>query len=153
MGNRKYCHPLTIADSYSRYLFTAKGLYGERFIPTKQEFKRIFREYGKPRQIHTDNGRHERMHRDLKGEATRPPAYNLRAQQRKLNRFVYEYNNERPHAALELETPESVHMRSRREYRDKVEEWFYPAHFLLGYFEEQTLRIQDEIGRLKRNYV
>ncbi len=24
---------------------------------------------------------------------------------------------------------------------------------LLGYFEEQTLRIQDEIGRLKRNYV
>ncbi len=137
------------------------------FVPTKQEFKRVFREYGKPRQIHTDNGRpfgavqaskrltrlsvwflehdiepvysdpahpeqngrYERMHRDLKGEATRPPAYNQRAQQRKLNRFVHEYNNERPHATLELETPGSVHMRSRREHRDKVEEWFYPAHF------------------------
>ncbi len=69
------------------------------------------------------------MQRDLKREATRSPAYNLRAQQRKLNSFVYEYNNERPHAALELETPASVHMRSQREYRDKAEEWVYPAHF------------------------
>ncbi len=75
------------------------------------------------------NDRHERMHRDLKGETTRPSAYNLRAQQRKLNRFIYEYNNERPHAALELETPLSVHMSSRPEYRDKGEERFYPAHF------------------------
>ncbi len=77
------------------------------------------------RQIHTDNGRHERMYRDLKGEATRIPVYTLRAQQRTLNRFVYVYNNERPHAALEVETPESVHMRSRREYSDKVEGWIY----------------------------
>ncbi len=140
MGNQKYCHPLTIADAYSRYLFTAKGPYGESFVPTKQEFELIFREYGQPRQIQTDNGRpfvavqaiqkltklfvwflehdiepvysdpahpeqngrHERIHRNLKGEATRPPVYNLRAQQRELNIFVYEYNNERPHTALAL---------------------------------------------------
>ncbi len=35
MGNKKYCYPLTIADSYSRFVFTAKGLYGERYKPTK----------------------------------------------------------------------------------------------------------------------
>ena len=28
LGNFRYCHPLTIADSYSRYVFSAKGLYG-----------------------------------------------------------------------------------------------------------------------------
>jgi len=29
MGNKIYCHPLTIADSKSRFLFTAKGHYNE----------------------------------------------------------------------------------------------------------------------------
>lgn len=29
----------------------------------------------------------------------------------------------------------------------------YFRHKMLGYFEEETLRIQDELGRLKRNYV
>jgi len=33
------------------------------------------------------NGRHERMHRTLKAEATRPPSGNLRAQQVRFNRF------------------------------------------------------------------
>lgn len=238
MGNKKYCFPLTIADSYSRFVFTARGLYGERFKPTMQEFRRIFREYGLPLQIHTDNGkpfgavqaikrltrlsvwfieqgiepvysdpahpeqngRHERMHRDLKGEATRPPGHNLRTQQRKLNRFVHEYNYERPHAALDLKTPGSVHEYSLREYKEKIEDWDYPSYCevrrvtkngalrwrstkwvmvstslidkhvgleelgdgiwrvyfrqkMLGYFNEETLRIQDEVGRLKRNNV
>jgi transposase InsO family protein len=57
LGNTRYCYPLTIADSYSRYVFAAKGLYGERFEPTRNEFRRVFREFGLPRQIHTDNGR------------------------------------------------------------------------------------------------
>ena len=39
-----------------------------------------FIEPGKPQQ----NGRHERMHRTLKAETTRPPAGSCRAQQRKL---------------------------------------------------------------------
>ncbi|MGI9045887.1 MAG: integrase core domain-containing protein [Burkholderiales bacterium] len=46
-------------------------------------------EPGKPQQ----NGRHERMHRTLKAEAARPPAGNLRAQQRKFNGFRHEFNN------------------------------------------------------------
>ena len=33
------------------------------------------------------NGRHERMHEELKAEATRPPAYSLGPQQRKFNAF------------------------------------------------------------------
>lgn len=121
-------------------------------------------------------------------------------QQRKLNAFEREYNFDRPHAALELETLGSVHVISRRQYYDKVDEGVYPPHFqarrvcknsalrwrstkwvmistslceknvgleeigeqlwrvyfrhkMLGYLEEETLRIQDELGRLERKYV
>ncbi|MCH2231582.1 MAG: helix-turn-helix domain-containing protein [Crocinitomicaceae bacterium] len=56
MGNKIYCHPLTIADSKSRFVFTAKGHYKENFDAEKAEFKRVFRKYGIPKQIHTDNG-------------------------------------------------------------------------------------------------
>ena len=56
MGNKIYCHPLTIADSKSRYLFAAKGHYHESLKASKAEFTRVFRKYGIPEQIHTDNG-------------------------------------------------------------------------------------------------
>jgi len=67
------------------------------------------------------------MHRDLKGDATRPLGYNLRTQQRKLNKFVNEYNYERPHEALDLETPGSIHEYSPRPFKEKIKEWVYPA--------------------------
>ncbi|MGB7217178.1 MAG: integrase core domain-containing protein [Vicinamibacterales bacterium] len=54
------------------------------------------------------NGRHERMHRTLKAEATRPPSGTLQAQQVRFNRFRHEYNDERPHEALNQETPASL---------------------------------------------
>ncbi len=38
MGNRIYCHPLTIADSKSRFLFTAKAMYKEDYKSAKNEF-------------------------------------------------------------------------------------------------------------------
>ena len=163
MGNREYCHPLTVADSKSRFLFTAKAHPYERFENVKKELTRVFKEFGMPLQLHTDNGapfaspkamkrfsrlsywlidlgitpvfsdpgkpqqngRHERMHRDLKAHATRPPAYNMNSQQRKLNQFVYEYNNIRPHEALDLETPASKHLNSTRSFPDKIKPWEY----------------------------
>ena len=51
------------------------------------------------------NGRHERLHRTLKAEATRPPSGNLPAQQVRFNRFRREYNDDRPHEALGQDTP------------------------------------------------
>jgi len=123
MGNGQYCNPLTIADSYSRFLFAIVGLERPDTESSKPIFERVFREYGLPYQLHTDNGppfgnaaslrrmtmlsvwimelgitpvysdpaspqqngRHERMHRDLKAEATRPPGSSMVAQQRKFN--------------------------------------------------------------------
>jgi hypothetical protein len=60
---------------------------------------------GKPQ----DNGRHERMHRTLKAETTRPPRQTARAQQKAFERFVLEFNNERPHEALDYATPASLY--------------------------------------------
>jgi len=56
MGNKIYCHPLTIADSKSRFLFTAKGHYKETLKSAKAEFTKVFKKFGIPKQIHTDNG-------------------------------------------------------------------------------------------------
>jgi transposase InsO family protein len=60
------------------------------------------------------NGRHERMHRTLKAEATTPPEATLADQQRAFDRFRHEYNDERPHEALDQKTPASRYSPSRR---------------------------------------
>jgi transposase InsO family protein len=51
--------------------------------------------------IPQENGRHERMHRTLKEDTTKPPAASLRAQQSLFDRYVF--NNERSHEALNSE--------------------------------------------------
>lgn len=75
------------------------------------------------------NGRHERMHKTLKREATQPPAANLRAQQRKFDRFVSEYNCQRPHEALQQRPPSTVYRPSTRPYPSRVAPIQYPGHF------------------------
>jgi transposase InsO family protein len=75
------------------------------------------------------NGRHERMHRTLKAEATRPPSANLQAQQVRFNRFRREYNHERPHEALDQETPASCYRPSGRALPPHLPLLEYPGHF------------------------
>jgi transposase InsO family protein len=67
---------------------------------------------GKPQ----ENGRLERFHRTLKAETAKPPHGNIRAQQRAFDFFRKEYNQERPHEALEQQTPATLYARSRRRY-------------------------------------
>jgi transposase InsO family protein len=76
-----------------------------------------------------DNGSHERMHRTLKEEAAHPPRYSLATQQRALDRFQRCYNEERPHHALNLQTPARHYTTSPRPYPDELPELEYPAHF------------------------
>ena len=75
------------------------------------------------------NGRHERMHRTLKQETASPPAANRRAQQQAFDRFRREYNEERPHEALEMQTPSAVYARSSRAYPARVREPEYGSDF------------------------
>lgn len=76
----------------------------------------VFSDPGSPSQ----NGRHERMHRDLKARCCKPASVNLQGQNRRMNAFVKEFNEERPHEALDMATPGSFHERSVREWEDKV---------------------------------
>jgi hypothetical protein len=80
---------------------------------------------GNPQQ----NGRHERMHRTLKAETTRPPARAMRSQQVKFDRFQKEFNHVRPHEALGQNTPASVHVPSTRAMPSKLPQLEYPDRY------------------------
>lgn len=79
-------------------------------------------EPGEPQQ----NGRHERMHRTLKAETTRPAARTLRLQQNVFDRFLQEFNHERPHEALAFAVPAEFYQASLRAYPDRLEPVSYP---------------------------
>lgn len=79
-------------------------------------------ESGEPQQ----NGRHERMHRTLKAETTRPAARNLLQQQERFDCFVETYNNVRPHEALGMASPAKVYQPSSRVFVAKALD--YPLH-------------------------
>ena len=165
LGNKQYCYPLTITDYASRFIIACEGMYtnAEKYAFTV--FERVFREYGLPRAIRSDNGvpfatshgffnlsklsvwwlrlgiqierikpgnpqqngRHERMHLTLKKEATKPAGMNLLQQQEKFDRFIEEYNQQRPHQALEMKYPCELYERSHRAHKG-LEELFYPFH-------------------------
>jgi putative transposase len=73
------------------------------------------------------NGTHERMHRELKRETTRPAAATRRAQQRRFDAFRTRYNDERPHEALHDATPQSRWHPSPRPYPEQRVPPDYPA--------------------------
>jgi transposase InsO family protein len=56
LGNRKYCYPLTITDYHSRFLLACEGLDSTRSPFAFAVFERVFKEYGVPEAIRTDNG-------------------------------------------------------------------------------------------------
>jgi putative transposase len=165
-GDGRYCYPLTITDGYSRFLLSCQALSSTSVAEAKPVFTRVFKEFGLPRRIRTDNGvpfatttlarlsqlsawwvrlgilpefiepgkpaqngRHERMHRTLKAETTRPPGANLRAQQQQFNRFREEFNYERPHEALDMRTPAACYEPSPREMPHKLPPLEYPDRF------------------------
>ena len=78
-----------------------------------------------------ENGAHERMHRTLKAETTRPPAADLARQQRRFTEFRREYNEERPHEALGGDPPAARYAPSPRPYPDRLPPLEYPGHFLV----------------------
>jgi putative transposase len=95
-------------------------------------------EPGQPQQ----NGRHERMHRTLKEATAQPPQSSLRAQQKCFNRFRDEYNNERPHEALNQEPPASVYEPAPRQYPERL-----PGP--CGYPDEWEKRIVRKGGQMR----
>lgn len=56
MGNKALCYPLTIADPFSRYVLAIDALASTQIAGAKPGFERVFREFGIPRQMISDNG-------------------------------------------------------------------------------------------------
>lgn len=75
-----------------------------------------------------ENGTHERMHRELKRETTRPAADSQRAQQRRFDAFQRRYNEERPHEGIGDRTPASLWTPSPRLFPERIPPPAYPAH-------------------------
>lgn len=93
---------------------------------------------GRPQQ----NSVHERMHRTLKAEATRPAQKNNGSQQQHFESFRYGYNWLRPHKGLGLVPPAERLTPFRRSYEDmRRRELEYAPHL--------KLRRVRETGELK----
>lgn len=56
LGNGQKCYPLTVTDNYSRFLLGCEALEGTKVDPAIQVFELLFKEYGLPEAIRTDNG-------------------------------------------------------------------------------------------------
>lgn len=231
-----YCYPLTITDRYSRFLLACHAMPAINSDATRAVFEGLFRRYGLPAAIRSDNGvpfasqalgrisrlsvwwlrlgirpeliqpgkpqqngQHERMHRVLKAETTKPAAKNLKDQQRHFDAFLDEYNNVRPHQGINLVTPASLYIPSSTPMPATIPPLSYPSHFTtrlvsknggvrwnnkwlavtttcaglhvgfeeishgewdvwlgskkLGRLLEDQLRIEDDLGRLRRKPV
>src|SRR6266568_7297747 len=56
LADRRYCYPLTITDFASRYLFACEALSTTKEAYAFPVFEAVFKEYGLPKAIRTDNG-------------------------------------------------------------------------------------------------
>ena len=56
MKDGHVCYPLTLSDNFSRFILGCQALEGPRYDPTRRCLESIFREYGLPRAIRSDNG-------------------------------------------------------------------------------------------------
>ena len=165
LGNHVYCYPLTVVDHVSRYLLACDAYPSNEGPHTRRAFERIFREYGLPRAILSDNGSpfgspglarlsrlslwwirlgirierivpghpeqngaHERMHRTLKAETTRPPEQTMDRQQKRFDEFRNMFNNERPHQTLGQKRPATIYRPSPRPYPESLPPIEYAGH-------------------------
>ena len=88
-----------------------------------------------------DNGSHEQFHAVLKRNTARPPAASRAAQQRRFATFVDEYNQIRPHEAVDHAPPATRYTPSPRPFPRHLPPLEYPA-------AAQVRRVSDA-GRIK----
>ena len=165
-ADAQLCYPLTLCDAFSRYLLTCRGLRAPTSAGAFTAFRHVFRAYGLPTIIRSDNGEpfaapslgrlsrlsvwwvrlgirpeliepaspyqngaHERMHRTLKAETTRPPGADLAGQQRRFTRFRRIYNQERPHEGIAQQRPDRLYTPSPRPLPARLRPVDYPGHY------------------------
>ena len=160
LKNREYCFPLTVSDLSSRFILGVDAHHTISFEKTLAHFKTLFREFGLPNRIRTDNGASNALARlsrlsvwfiklDIYPELIEPgkPQQNgvhermhrtlkqeatiPAAQQRRFDAFREEFNQVRPHGAIGMKRPGEVYQSSRRRMPEKIERYEYPGHYLV----------------------
>jgi transposase InsO family protein len=182
-GDGMPCHPFTLTDGWSRYVLCVQALLQTTGEQVQLVMIAIFRKYGLPWALRTDNGppfastgvggfsrvsvwwarlgiyheriqpgrptqngRHERMHRTLKADTANPPQANCQAQQRHFEEWREEFNQVRPHQAVEHPTlgqapPATRYTPSPRSYPEYLPE--------LQYEEAMQVRRVRSNGQIK----
>ena len=173
------CEPLTVQDSYSRYVLCASVPVNARTETIREEFERLFVKFGLPEMIRSDNGRpfavttaplglsqlsswwlalgisldridpgcpsqngrHERMHRDIACEVENQVDGGLAQQAAALETWRQIYNRERPHEAIAMKRPEELYRKSPNSYAGTPEQLDYPHGV-----SERTVTSAGEIG-------
>jgi hypothetical protein len=77
----------------------------------------------------SDNGGHERMHRDMAAELEAVAAMTRKAQQDACDRWRHDFNHHRPHEALGMKTPAERYQRSAVAFEQKPTALVYPDAF------------------------
>jgi len=165
--DHKRVEPLTIRDAFSRFILAAQHVEDLKTQTVKAVFERVFRVYGLPKAIKTDNGipfasprsllgisklsawflalgihilrtrpghpqdngGHERMHRDLKEQVQVRFRGNVRQYQAELELWRKEFNQVRPHEALEMKTPSELYTPSPRKFSQQLPGIDYPSDY------------------------
>jgi putative transposase len=161
------CEPLTVRDQYSRYILSIRILEKGDIYHVKRHFEELFKRYGLPEIIRSDNGvpfasahgmyglsslavwwlslgisldriapgkpaqngAHERMHADIYRELEGKIQGDLKMHQAVFDTWRDEFNTERPHEALQMQTPAEFYMPSKRRYTRDIQ-LAYPAEVL-----------------------
>jgi transposase InsO family protein len=180
--NGKYCYPLTILDDHSRFLVGLKACQNQRRETVKAYLIEVFRKYGLPKSILTDNappwgpasyvryhtklsvwlmrlgirilhsssyhpqtlGKDERLHRSLKAEVISQHEFNnFDTCQVTFDQWRDVYNTQRPHEALEMQTPSFRYLPSPRKFPEFLPEVIYP--------DEADIHIVDSSANINLN--
>ena len=166
--DRRKCEPLTVRDDFSRYVLAAIPLQDSRTESVRAAFERLFKVYGLPNLIRSDNGvpfastravfgltrlsawfivlgiqldrikpgcpfqngGHERMHRDIRFEVQGVVKGDLDQHAASLEIWRREFNEKRPHEALNMKTPAEVYKKSTRKYKGTPDKIQYPDNFI-----------------------
>jgi putative transposase len=94
------------------------------------------------------------MHRTMKRRAIKPVQRTCVSQQKNFDAVRVEYNTERPHEALQQETPATRYRTSPRAYPSTLPTIEYPLHFLVKKITDAgTFRFQKRLLYLANSLV
>lgn len=166
--DKKRCEPLTVRDDFSRYVLAAVPLKRSSIERVRDVFERLFKVYGLPGVIRSDNGTpfaspnalfgltklsawfialgirldrikpgcpsqnggHERMHRDISFEVESMVKGDLDHHADSLEAWRREFNEVRPHEALGMKTPSQVYVKSNSNFMGTPDKLDYPKPFI-----------------------